>query len=850
MRMRNVVAGVVAILAIPATALAGSGIFRSAFTEVNASNATGMAVGDFDGDEFQDVVTVNAGATANELNVLIGFGDGTLSAIARIPLNRFPSALLVQDFTGDQIPDAVVALGNDNAVVFLRGRKDQDFFDPPGAPVEVDVGPVGMAATDFDNDGKLDLVVANEVGDSSPGSVSFLRGDGNGNFTLLLQEDPTDPEMSLAGLPAELGTRLVAAGDIDAVAGVEVLALNTRANSISVFAGDGTGFFNPSDTILTGPGPRDFKLVDVNGDGELDLIVAVANADAVTVQLGNGDGTFDAAAVHPVGTAPTLLAVADIDRNGTLDIAAGNSRSADVSLLRGDGMGGFGAARAWVADSEPQALATGDFNDDELLDVVTANQGGDDGPTVAVLSNRGGGTLHGVEDVAAGNGPSAVAVADIDDDAQPDLVVTGDGGVVLLLRSRGEGFAPPLAIDIGGRALAVSAVDLNGDTRPDLAIVDNENSRVAVAIATGPAQFLPLQFYPVAPDPNSITSGDFNADGRADLGVSSIGPPGRASVLLQTPTGTFEAARNTEVDETPIGIAASDMNCDGRDDLVVANSASNTVMILHSNGDGNFTLAQTLPQESVGQGPAAVAVADFNRDGVLDFVVSNTTVPVQSPSIRTFQHEAGACDRPFTVLNTRQAGNVVSALVTRDFTGDQVVDIGLINQTDNVVRVLRGGNNGALTAHRPDVVSRMPIAIAAGDFNSDGRYDAVTANSDVSANNISVLLNCARDGRPNPCDPFNPDQQPPTPSGASALRGDGNNDGIRSAADLVAVAAEVMDGDGDQVEAITRGSFGDGGGPSWPNPAARVSPGVDANGDGVVNAQDRRAVARRIFGGA
>jgi hypothetical protein len=116
--------------------------------------------------------------------------------------------------------------------------------------------------------------------------------------------------------------------------------------------------------------------------------------------------------------------------------------------------------------------------------------------------------------------------------------------------------------------------------------------------------------------------------------------------------------------------------------------------------------------------------------------------------------------------------------------------------------------------------------------DGDGRYDAATANSDPSANNVSVLYNCARDQG---CDPFRPG-----PPGTAALRGDGNNDGRRSAADLVAVAAEVMDGDGRQVEAITLGTFS----------GTRVSPGVDANGDGLVTAQDRRAVAHRIFGGA
>ena len=78
----------------------------------------------------------------------------------------------------------------------------------------------------------------------------------------------------------------------------------------------------------------------------------------------------------------------------------------------------------------------------------------------------------------------------------------------------------------------------------------------------------------------------------------------------------------------------------------------------------------------------------------------------------------------------------------------------------------------------------------------------------------------------------------PGPTGSAARRGDGNGDTLRSAADLVAVGREVTDGDGRQVEGI---GFGSG---------FAATPGVDANGDGVVSAQDRRAVAHRIFGGA
>ncbi|MFN8641841.1 MAG: VCBS repeat-containing protein [Candidatus Binatia bacterium] len=833
MRAHTVVVGLALSALVPAAAMAGSGIFRSAYTEISSANATGIVSGDFDGDGTIDVATCNAGTGGNEVNVLIGFDDGTLTSSGSIPVNSFPSGMLLADFDGDDIGDLIIALSNDNAVTFMKGRQDEEFFDPPAGLTAVGTGPVGLGSADLDGDGRRDLVVANEGSDSSPGSVSILRGNGDGSFTLILQDDPSEPGSTIAALPAELGTRAVALGNLDADPALDILALNTRSNTLSVYSGDGQGSFTPRGTIATGPSPQDLVLFDANADGKLDLVVAESNADGVTVRPGNGDRSFAVGTTYPVGTAPTRLAVGDLDGNGTQDLVASNSRSGDVTLLRGDGMGGFGGARTFVADAEPQAVTLADLNGDDQLDVASATQGGDSGPSVAVLRNRGAGVLQAVEDVAASNGPSAVAAADVTDDALPDLLVTGDTGTVLILPAlAGGGFGAGGSVNIGGRGLGLVAVDLNGDARPDLAAVDNQNNRVAVAFATGPGRYGATQLYPVAEGPGNIASGDFNDDGRPDLAVSAIGPPGRVSALLQQANGSFGSARSTllETEETPLGIAALDANCDGKDDLVVANQASNTVSVLRSNGDGTFAISQTLPVEQVGQGPIAVVAADFNRDGVADFAVSDSVVPLNNPSVRTFKGDCAS--GTFSVLSSVRAGDLVSALVARDFTGDQIVDIGVVNQTANVVRVLAGVGDGTFRVNQPDAVSRMPIAIAAADFDGDGRYDAASANSDPSANNLSVLSNCARDQG---CDPFRPG-----PPGSAALRGDGNNDGRRSAADLVAVAAEVMDGDGFQVEAIARGSFG----------GARVAPGVDADGDGLVNAQDRRAVAHRIFGGA
>jgi hypothetical protein len=872
---------------LPSIALAYTGVFRASATQdTGSSNPTGIAVGDFDADGAVDVAMSMAGLSGNQLFLFAGLkscvggdsdtlrcdgnGDcpggtcrpnGRLDRFhATLELSSFPSGLLKGKFDSDNLDDLIVARANDRTVVFMKGNGTMDYFDAPGDPFPVGQSPVAMAGADFDNNGTLDLFVANEGGDSAPGSVSVLKGQGDGTFVLQQQPNPDDPEMPLQGAPAELGTRAVAVGQLDSSASLEVLAANRRSNTISLYSVDNTGLMTARGTIPTGPEPSDIALVDINNDTKLDLVVVTSNDDSVTVQLGNGDGTFGTAQKYAVGTAPTRVVVGNMNSDNLLDIVTSNSRSGDVSVLLATSPGVFSPARTFVADAEPQALALADFDHDDLLDVAAATQGGDTGATVAVLLNRDNGTLHGVEDIRSGNGPTAVAVADLDGDGSADLLVSGDSGDLAIFPTRGEGFGEADLLNIGGRTLGLAARDLNGDGLPDIIVADSQNNALAVSLSEGGGHFAAAKKYSTINSPAGVAVGDFNGDGKPDLAATTVGPdrvcvggpqpglscvderdcapdgvcraPGNAAILLQQANGDFGPARNTPVEETPIGIAVVNSNCDNKDDLLVANLAGSSVVVLESNGDGNFTTVQTLGVAQVGTNPIAVAVADFNQDGVDDFAVANTVAPLGSSNVHLFK---GQCSGPFAAFGGTgiRVGELANSLVARDFTGDQIVDLAVVSQTSNQVCLLVGVGDGRMTRvgfGSCDEVSRMPIAIAAGDFDSDGRYDAASANNDPSANNVSVLSNCIRDAG---CDPFPPD---PPPAGQPAVRGDGNGDGIRSAADVVAVAAEIGDGDGVQVEAIARGDF-------------HASPGVDANGDGRVDAQDAAAVAHRIFSG-
>jgi len=820
-----------------------SGIYRSPVLSPIGSSPTAGMVGDYNRDGVLDVVVTNAGTGGNSVVVAIGFmdpfgelpPDGTLSNFPALPVGSFPADLVTGRFDGDDIDDIVVANLNDAAVVFLHGTGTSDtgpdgrrFFSLPSAPIEVGNGPRSLAVADMNDDGDLDLAVANEGSDGAVGTVSILLGGGDGTFARV-DQDPNDVEELVNDLPAGLGTRRVAIGEVSGDGILDVLALNVFSGTVSVFFGNGDGTFAPGVTQSAG-GAADFALGDLDGDGALDMVTVENNSDQMSVRLGAGNGTFGAATSYATGTAPIRVLLTDFDGDGELDAFAANSRSQDVTYFAGVGDGTFGTARTYVADAEPRALAVADMDADGRQDVIVFSEGGDSGATAAVLSGREDGLLQAPIDIAAGGSPSGFAVGDVDNDAIADLVSVTDSGSLLFFRANGSDLDDPVVTRLGGSPRGVVLVDINRDKRLDVAISDLGSARVLVSTGDGKGGFAPPSSYTTGGAAAAITAGFFNSDTRIDLAVTAESA-NLVSVLLQNSSGGFDAPRNVNVGERPIAIATVDANCDGRDDVAVANFASGTISILTSSSNGTMSTSQVIPVELAGAGPASIGVADLNSDGMADLAISNSGAN-GGVGVRLFR---GRCDGTFESGGTlRGAGDIVSALVTRDVTGDQIFDISVNNQTSNTELTFIGlGTNGSGTGMfggaRASGVNRMPQVLASADFDSDGRYDIAVGNTDASSNNVTLLLNCARDPK---CHVFGF-----APAGEAARRGDANDDGILSAADIAAVAAEVIDGDGKQVEDVETGFF------------AGVA-GADANGDGRVDEQDTRAVARRLFAGS
>ncbi len=300
----------------------GAGKFTAGPTfPVIGQNVNNVAVGDFNGDGKADIAI--SLPDAGEIQVLLGNGDGTFTALTPIAV---PDVFKVYtgEFNGDGKADLVVA-GYEVTVLF--GNGDGTFSVEPS--LSIPGGGYALAVADLNGDGIADLAVANNSGSSSgPSSVTILLGKGNGTFTQLSESPATGLE-PLA----------IAAGDFNGD-GIPDLAVSNQNDgfpnpgTVTVLLGNGDGTFTPTAVSpQTGSIPYTVAIADFNGDGKASLVTSNAGSNTASVLMGNGDGTFAAALSPPAGTNPVGVGVGDFNGDGLPDVAAANNTPNTVTVL-------------------------------------------------------------------------------------------------------------------------------------------------------------------------------------------------------------------------------------------------------------------------------------------------------------------------------------------------------------------------------------------------------------------------------------------------------------------------------------------------------------------------------------
>jgi len=375
--------------------------------------------------------------------------------------------------------------------------------------------------------------------------------------------------------------------------------------------------FNARVNFTSGANPAEIVAVaDIDGDGKPDMVVVNRSTNTFSVfRNTNTSGTISTASFATkvdiaTDSTPSSIAIGDLDGDGKPDIVITNQFLNKISVYRNTATAGtittasFAAKVNFITDtlSLPTAIAIGDIDGDGKPDVAVTNSFTN---TVSILKNTStvgsitSSSFAAAVDYKTGLGPTSVAIADIDGDGKPDLVVADfNAKTISVLRNKAT----------------VNTIDTNS-----LA------AKVDFATGTGPY---------------ALAVGDLNADGKADIAVANQGS-NTISIFANTAvSGTITAGSlAAKVDlasggESPYYISIGNIDGDDKPDIFTANLVQNNLSVIknvYSSGTISNTSFANDVSFATGNYPFAVSIADFDGDGkpdlaVPDFGNNNVTV--------------------------------------------------------------------------------------------------------------------------------------------------------------------------------------------------------------------------------
>ncbi|HET8645927.1 MAG TPA: FG-GAP-like repeat-containing protein, partial [Vicinamibacteria bacterium] len=499
-----------------------------------------VALRDLDNDGDADLVT---GGLYEDGPVISGAiiirrndGQGSFGAHTAYVMEEAipdPWSLSTADLNADGFADVVAAAPSGRAAdgyVVLMSDGNGSF----GPPTYYEAEQWSYAATVFDADGDGDVDVATVGGFSS--AVTIHSNPGTGVFRL-------PPRYPLAQL-----NDAVEAADIDNDGDVDVVTNNAVAifsndAVIIVFKNTGDGTLVPAGSY-TYPPPRNFgdiKLRDLDGDGDVDMLLA-PDDDYPPYNFGtavnNGDGTFAPVVVHPVGTCGQgSIDAFDLDGDGDRDIVLTEEQGCPsvplprIFVFRNDGNMAFPLAQA-IGSTQgfARGIAGADMNGDGRLDLVTAVAQG-----MGVFPNNGGFSFGAP--VVSSTSAYKFRVADYNEDGKPDvgmLLNQTELFEVEVATALGSGSFTfgPAQTQVGSNtaeSLRISddleAADLDGDDQVDLLTFNYASNDISVFLNAGDGTLRPQQRLGIGNKPSQGAVADFNHDGRLDVAAAVGLPP-------------------------------------------------------------------------------------------------------------------------------------------------------------------------------------------------------------------------------------------------------------------------------------------------------------------------------------
>ncbi|KNC48658.1 uncharacterized protein AMSG_00436 [Thecamonas trahens ATCC 50062] len=583
--------------------------------------------------------------SGNRIYFYAGDGVGGFAASTTAVSTTRPYTVVVGHVDGDAVVDVVAGRGSDVGIAF--GNGDGTFGSPPGTPVAM-ANPGGLSAaitsSDVDGDGIVDVVVV-----WANGGLAWHRNLGDGSFVL-----GSVVEASMMFVPMT-----IAAVDVEGDGDVDLVLGRVGVTNIIWYANDGAGIFTSMGTLDPLGDAVVVVTADIDGDLDDDLFALRETTSSVWWLPNLGGGSFGSAIAIDTSQAfmsePTSAAFADFDSSGSLDCVV--VFRSDNALAWYENTAGDGST--WTRHNLPYTplypfmVRAGDFNNDGRPDVVVSSEG-----QLAWLANvqpkspSPHWTVH-IIDSGSLYDLTALAIGDINGDGRHDIAfasdVSGAGGLHLLawypgLDSGGFGSRKQLSSEFHAKRLLI--LDVDGDGLGDV-----------VAQGTSPSSDSSIALF------------------RNDLGAMPATSKYRGLISRK------EAVPNAPSEAS--FVAAGDVDGDLIVDVVFVGESTDVVAWQRGVGGGEL---DTAPRSILSDfnGASMVVLVDVDTDGDLDVIAAAATAGV--PLI--WAENVGATG-DFAVIHTisTQSPPGVSYIEAVDIDSDTDWDVVSVWSTRKVISV-------------------------------------------------------------------------------------------------------------------------------------------------------------------
>lgn len=680
-----------------------------------------------------------------------------------------------------------------------------------------------MTSGDFNHDGKDDVAVGGYVYNSNAGRTYILYNDSS------FPTSATTADVIIGGEAASYFGIAMTSGDLNKDGSVDLIVgamgYNTNVGRVYIFYSQ-NGMINTNQNISGESGYFGSNILagDFNSDGREDLAVGAYGYSSSTgrVYIFYNDGFMSASAssadVIITGQATSsnfgdAMDYADLNSDGKGDLVVGaqmySTQTGRAYIFYGGSIITEGAGSADVIISGEStnnnfgfSFETQDFNSDGKTDLaVGAKTYSTYGRTYIFYQNSGGGfttplaassasvRITGTSSVGFG---TSIAAEDFNADGKYDLAIGGSNSVFIFYQNSGGGFTDPSTdssanVTITGESSSglgsrIVSGDFNSDGKNDLAVgaytYTSNMGRAYIFYNDGSIPTAATSADVIITGESgsyfgkSMTTGDFNQDGRKDLAIGGYRYStytGKAYIFhndgsIPTTAGGADVAISGENTSDYLGVAlfSGDFNADGKADLAIGasgyNSNAGRVYIYQSRSSYSWQIipqkdkVRTTPiagQEIVLSGEGGsfstrMSSGDFNSDGKIDLAISAPGWNTNWGRAYLFYND-GIMQSADAIIDGASSGGGFGIGLTSgdfDFDGDTDLAVGAQYVGTNAGAAYLFYNKGLYPVSASDAdltitgeaSSYFGFSLSSGDFNADGRVDLAVGAHGYSSN--------------------------------------------------------------------------------------------------------------------